>query len=97
MVAATELSARAWALPLEQRAELVRRLLLASEESVEEPCSEEEWRAAWRDELHRRSEELRTGSVTADDWARVRARLRCEIARGDRRAAEVRLRDFGSS
>lgn len=57
-------------LPDEERSALVAALLDSLEGSPDPSISE-----AWRDEVRRRREALREGSVRAVPWADVKARL----------------------
>lgn len=66
-----EITAAALALSEEDRADLIARLM----ESLEGP-PDADVEQAWSDEVARRLEEVRTGTVKTIPWAGVRARLR---------------------
>lgn len=56
-------------LPQHQRLHLVEALIQTLEPSPQE--SDDELRALWRDEIRRRSEEVRDGSINVASWEQV--------------------------
>ncbi len=79
-----ELLAVALELPATDRASLASALLRSlDEETSEHDVTQEEYEAAWSEELRRRAEELRSGRVTTIPWERARKELEESLARRD--------------
>jgi putative addiction module component (TIGR02574 family) len=64
-----ELLKQALALPADARAAIAESLLASLDEGVDENAAE-----AWRLEIGRRAEELKSGTVQALPWSEVKAR-----------------------
>jgi putative addiction module component (TIGR02574 family) len=63
------------ALPREDRAEIAQRLL----GSLDEP-TDPDWESAWADELKKRAERMKNGSVKGIPFEEVMATIRRKIA-----------------
>jgi putative addiction module component (TIGR02574 family) len=66
--AATDVLSDALALPVGERAKIAHELLLSLDDGADAA-------GAWLTELERRASEVRSGSVSTEDWATVKARL----------------------
>jgi putative addiction module component (TIGR02574 family) len=67
---AADLLTDALALPARERAKIAHELLLSLDEGADADAAE-----AWVAELERRAAEVRSGAITTEDWASVKARL----------------------
>ncbi len=70
MASAEKILAEALALDATSRARVAHELLRSLDQGEDEDAVE-----AWTDELRRRLQEVRDGSVALEDWEDVRARL----------------------
>jgi putative addiction module component (TIGR02574 family) len=68
--AAADLLTNALALPVRERAKIAHELLLSLDDGADGDAAE-----AWVAELEQRASEVRSGSVTTEDWETVKARL----------------------
>jgi putative addiction module component (TIGR02574 family) len=68
--AATDLLSNALALPVRERAKIAHELLLSLDDGADADAD-----GAWVAELERRASEVRSGSVSTEDWETVKARL----------------------
>lgn len=68
--AAADLLTIALALPVRERAKITHELLLSLENGADTDAAE-----AWVAELEQRAREVRSGSVSTEDWDAVRTRL----------------------
>lgn len=67
---AADLLTDALALPARERAKIAHELLLSLDEGADADAAE-----AWVAEIERRAAEVRSGAITTEDWASVKARL----------------------
>ena len=67
---AADLLTDALALPARERAKIAHELLLSLDEGADADAAE-----AWVAELERRAAEVRSGAITTEEWASVKARL----------------------
>jgi putative addiction module component (TIGR02574 family) len=67
---AADLLSTALALPVQERAKIAHELLLSLDGGADADAAE-----AWVAELEQRAHEVRSGSVAAEDWETVKARL----------------------
>jgi putative addiction module component (TIGR02574 family) len=67
---ASELLSNALALPVRERARIAHELLLSLDDGADGDAAER-----WVAELEQRGREVRAGSVAAEDWETVKARL----------------------
>jgi len=65
-----DLLSTALALPVRERAKIAHELLLSLDDGADADAAE-----AWVAELEQRAREVRSGSVTTEDWETVKARL----------------------
>lgn len=67
---AADLLANALALPARERAKIAHELLLSLDDGADADAAQ-----AWVAELEQRASDVRSGSVAAEDWEAVKARL----------------------
>lgn len=75
---------KALALPVKDRAELARELLVSLDEAPPDDPNDVE--AAWLKELDRRARELESGKTKTEPWAVVHARIASRLKRRKARA-----------
>jgi putative addiction module component (TIGR02574 family) len=74
---AAELLKDALALPTEARAALIDSLL----ESLDNAAGDDDAEAAWREEIHRRLQEIDSGAVKLIPWEDAERRLAVQLRR----------------